>query len=259
VDRPALFLQVYCISLNVASVRTHNTNFYSFFGGGSKREKKLIKSNGDETKTRCSWEGPPPPISPPQSPLRSSCTSAYHEMKASMKRADRRRWVDVAVRSQSALLLACCVCVCVCVCVRARVLDPAWLRYPCSPSNSSHLPTAAESESKKETSRPRRLSLNFNNFSGYASLNTYAELVKHTHTHTQTLSHTHTHTHTHRLSHTHTHTHRQTNLAVTWINHLTGGHFPSTSPHEASINRNKRMSLYSFAKLHTSLSLQMIL
>ncbi|TNN52655.1 hypothetical protein EYF80_037165 [Liparis tanakae] len=73
-------------------------------------------------------------------------------MKASMKRADRRRWVDVVV------------------------LGPAWLRYPCSPSNSSHLPTAAESESKKDPSRPRRLSLNLNNFSGYASLNTYAEL-----------------------------------------------------------------------------------
>ncbi len=100
-------------------------------------------------------------ISPSYS-LFSSYTLAWHEMKASMKRANRRRWVDVVVRSQSVCfgLLCACVCVCACVhacvfeclsvCMCARALNQAWLWNPCSLSNTSHLPTAADSESKKD-------------------------------------------------------------------------------------------------------------
>ena len=53
-------------------------------------------------------------ISPSHS-LFSSYTSAWHEMKASMKRANRRRWVDVVVWSQSVCFGLLCACVCVCV------------------------------------------------------------------------------------------------------------------------------------------------
>lgn len=51
-------------------------------------------------------------ISPSYS-LFSSCTSAWHEMKTGMKRANRRRWVDVVVRSQSVCFGLLCACVCV--------------------------------------------------------------------------------------------------------------------------------------------------
>lgn len=66
-------------------------------------------------------------ISPSHS-LFSSYTSAWHEMKASMKRANRRRWVDVVVWSQSVCFGLLCARVCVCV----RACMHVWVRaYVC--------------------------------------------------------------------------------------------------------------------------------
>lgn len=46
--------------------------------------------------------------------LFASPTPAWHVMKANMKRANRRRWVDVVLRSQSVCFGLLCACVCVC-------------------------------------------------------------------------------------------------------------------------------------------------
>ena len=77
-------------------------------------------------------------------------------------------WYD---HSLSALASCVCVCLCACVCVCVFVyicvhgLNRVWLWYPCSLSNTSHLPTAAKSQSKKDLSRPRKVGLHLNNFS----------------------------------------------------------------------------------------------
>lgn len=83
-------------------------------------------------------------ISPSHS-LFSSYTSAWHEMKASMKRANRRRWVDVVVWSQSVCFGLLCARVRVCVhacmfeCVRMCVCFETSLA-PIPAFSVQHLP-----------------------------------------------------------------------------------------------------------------------
>lgn len=94
---------------------------------GRKWKTKTIKRSRDETKQRfwlqfggliMKFKGFTR-ISPSYS-LFSSYTSGWHEMKASIKRANRRRWVDVVAWSWSVcfgLLCACLHCMCAYGCV----------------------------------------------------------------------------------------------------------------------------------------------
>lgn len=103
-------------------------------------------------------------ISPSYS-LFSSCTPAWHEMKTGMKRANRRRWVDAVVRSQSVCFGLLCACVCVWVCAYVCVL---WIklgsynRVPCpTPPTSLLLPNQSP---RRIPRRPWKVGLHLNKF-----------------------------------------------------------------------------------------------
>lgn len=130
---------------------------------------KTSGSSRDETKRVCFWLrlkgqilkfGLLAPISPSYS-LFSSCPSVWREIKASMKRANRRRRGDVAVRSQSVCLGLLCACVCsndwVCVCT----LNWAWLLKPRSLSNTSLLLLTVQEGSPH---RPWKVGLHLSKF-----------------------------------------------------------------------------------------------
>lgn len=149
-------------------------------------------------------------ISPSYS-LFSSCPSVWHEIKASMKRANRRRWVDVVVRSQSVCfgLLCACVCLNVWVCAYVCVL---WIELGCC--NHVLCPTPPTSllllrVQEGFPHRPWKVGLHLNKFiSNWPRSVTFLNPV--CSAHGKTL-----------------------NPAVTCINNLPGGNFPSMFRHQS--------------------------